>query len=71
MKDKSEDKGVIVTDVALAALENWKIHQMDVKSAFLNGVLDEEIYMKQPQGFIVTGQETKVCHLKKAIYSLK
>jgi len=57
--------------LALAALENWEIHQMDVKSAFLNGVLDEEIYMEQPQGFIVTGQETKVCRLKKAIYGLK
>jgi hypothetical protein len=44
---------------------------MDIKSAFLNGVLNEEIYMEQPQGFIVTGQETKVCHLKKAIYRLK
>jgi hypothetical protein len=44
---------------------------MDVKLAFLNGMLDEEIYMEQPQGFIVTRQETKVCHLKKAIYGLK
>jgi hypothetical protein len=39
--------------------------------AFLNGVLDEEIYMEQPQGFINTGKETQVCRLKKAIYSLK
>src|SRR5712671_6258409 len=44
---------------------------MDVKSAFLNCVLDEEIYMEQPQGFIMPGTETKVCHLKRAIYSLK
>jgi hypothetical protein len=44
---------------------------MDVKSAFLNGVLNEEIYMEQPQGFIVTRQETKVCCLKKTIYGLK
>ena len=44
---------------------------MDVKSAFLNGVLDEEIYMEQPQGFTVTGQENKVCRLDKAIYGLK
>jgi hypothetical protein len=57
--------------LALAALENWEIHQMDVKSAFLNGVLNEEIYMEQPQGFITTGQENKVCRLKKAIYGLK
>jgi hypothetical protein len=57
--------------LVLAALENWEIHQMDVKSAFLNGVLNEEIYMEQPQGFITAGQENKVCRLKKAIYGLK
>ena len=57
--------------LALAALEDWEIHQMDVKSAFLNGMLDKEIYMEQPQGFTTAGQETKVCRLKKAIYGLK
>jgi Reverse transcriptase (RNA-dependent DNA polymerase) len=57
--------------LALAALEDWEIQQMDVKSAFLNGVLDEEIYMEQPLGFITPGTETKVCCLKKAIYGLK
>jgi hypothetical protein len=57
--------------LALAALEDWEIHQLDVKSAFLNGVLDEEIYMEQPQGFIIEGEESKVCRLHKAIYGLK
>ena len=57
--------------LALAALEDWEIHQMDVKSAFLNGLLDEEIFMEQPQGFIAPGQSDKVCLLKKAIYGLK
>ena len=57
--------------LALAMLEDWEIQQMDVKSVFLNGVLDEEIYMEQPQGFITPGSETKVCHLKRAIYGLK
>jgi len=47
--------------LALATLEDWHIHQMDVKSVFLNGVLDKEIYMEQPQGFIVAGKENKVC----------
>ena len=57
--------------LALAALEDWEIHQMDVKSAFLNGLLDEEIYMEQPQGFIDPDHPHKVCLLKKAIYGLK
>jgi hypothetical protein len=44
---------------------------MDVKTAFLNGELDEKIYMAQPTGFEVQGHERKVCHLKRFIYSLK
>ena len=57
--------------LALATLEDWHIHQMDVKSAFLNGELEEEIFMEQPKGFVVAGQEARVCCLKKAIYGLK
>ena len=44
---------------------------MDVKTAFLNGELDEEIYMAQPVGFEAKGHERKVCHLKRSIYGLK
>ena len=57
--------------LALATLENWEIHQMDVKLAFLHGDLDEEIYMEQPQGFIVARSEHLVCRLQKALYGLK
>lgn len=44
---------------------------MDVKSAFLNGDLEEEVYMTQPQGFKVAGKEHQVCRLVKALYGLK
>ena len=48
-----------------------KIYQMDVKTAFLNGDLEEEIYMDQSKGFVEPGQESKVCKLIKSLYDLK
>ncbi|KAL0323576.1 UNVERIFIED_CONTAM: Retrovirus-related Pol polyprotein from transposon RE2 [Sesamum angustifolium] len=57
--------------IAIAANKKWKIYQMDVKSAFLNGYIDEKIYVEQPQGFIAKGFEEKVLRLKKALYGLK
>ena len=57
--------------IAIAAIHNLEIYQMDVKTTFLNGDLDEEIYMEQPEGFIVPGQENKVCRLVKSLYGLK
>nr|KYP69943.1 Retrovirus-related Pol polyprotein from transposon TNT 1-94 [Cajanus cajan] len=49
----------------------WNIYQLDVKFAFLNGVLEEKIYVEQPQGFISKGKEGKVLRLRKALYSLE
>ena len=57
--------------IAIAALHNLEIHQMDVKTAFLNGDLNEEIYMDQLEGFISLGQEKKICRLVKSLYGLK
>ena len=57
--------------LSLAATYDWEIHHVDIKSAYLNGLLDEEIYMEQPKGFEIPGKEDKVCRLRKAIYGLK
>jgi hypothetical protein len=57
--------------ISLAAQNKWQIYQMDVKSAFLNGHLEEEVYVQQPLGYVVKGHEDKVLRLKKALYGLK
>ena len=57
--------------IALAVQHGLKLHQVDVTTAFLNGKLDEEVYMRQPEGFVATGQEHLVCKLKRSIYGLK
>jgi hypothetical protein len=57
--------------VAHASMQGWNLHQLDVKSAFLNGELEEEVYIDQPQGFVKKGSEDKVLRLRKALYGLK
>lgn len=57
--------------IALANSKSWKLFQLDVKSAFLNGPLEEEVYVLQPPGFVLRGSEEKVFKLKKALYGLK
>ena len=61
----------IRTIISLVAKMKWKLHQMDVKTTFLNGVIEEEVYIEQPQGFEVEDIKTHVCRLKKALYRLK
>lgn len=57
--------------LAIAAQESWEVHHLDVKSAFLNGDLEEEAYVEQPPGFVKPGKEGKVLRLKKALYGLR
>ena len=54
-----------------AALQDWEIEAMDVKLAYLHGMLEEEIYMEQLEGFIAQGEEDKVCRLVHSLYGLK
>ena len=57
--------------MALTAHYDLELHQMDVKTAFLNGDLEENVYMTQLEGFVVEGKEHLGCKLKKSIYGLK
>jgi hypothetical protein len=57
--------------LALAAQGEWEVHHMDVRSAFLNGDLVEEVYAHQPPGFADSSSARKVLRLKKVLYGLK
>jgi hypothetical protein len=57
--------------LVLAAQESWRAHHMDVKSAFLNGDLKEEVYVHQPPGFVIPDKEGKVLCLRKTLYGLR
>jgi hypothetical protein len=65
----SKDSFIII--MALVAHYNLELHQMDVKTVFLNENLYENVYMAQPKGFVVEGNESLRCHLTKSIYGLK
>jgi hypothetical protein len=62
---------LIRTIIALAAKMKWNLHQMEVKIAFLNGVIEEEVYIEQPQEFEVEDRKSRVYKLKKSLYGLK
>jgi hypothetical protein len=57
--------------ISLTSTMGWTLHQMDVKITFLNGDIEEEVYIKQLDGFLIHGKESHVCRLKKALYGLK
>src|SRR6185436_15584113 len=70
LKSRTEYKQMLKL-MALVAHYDLELHQMDVKTAFLNGDLYENVYMAQPKGFVVKGKEHMGCRLKKSIYGLK
>ena len=57
--------------LAIAAFHDYEIWQMDVKTAFLNGSLEEDVYMTQPEVFVDPRNAGKVCKLRRSIYGLK
>jgi len=58
--------------IAMVTLQRWPLYQLDIKNAFLNGDLEEEIYMEQPPGFVAQAESSGlVCHLRKSLYGLK
>ena len=61
----------IIMILAYPCSKRIKVYQMDVKSTFLNGELEEEVYIEQPEGFLLSKQGDFVCRLKKALYGLK
>jgi hypothetical protein len=61
----------IRTVIALATSMGWKLHQMDVKTTFLNGEIEEEVYIEQPEGFMIHDEKSYVYRLKKSLYGLK
>jgi hypothetical protein len=61
----------IIMFLAFVCFKNFKVYQMDVKSSFLNGNLEEEVYIEQPEGFLLSENKDHVCKLKKALYGLK
>ena len=60
----------IRTIIAIAASKKWKIHHMDVKTTFLNCFINEEVYVEQPDGFIIHNKESHVCKLHKTLMVL-
>lgn len=61
----------VCISLSLVVVRHWPLYQLDVKNAFLNGILEEEIYMTQLPGIVVQEETSKVCHLRKSPYGLK
>ncbi|GKG30402.1 retrotransposon protein, putative, ty1-copia subclass [Tanacetum coccineum] len=71
-KNKTDmDGATLDTLIAIVAFYDYEIWQIGVKTAFLNGYLNEEVYMEQPEGFVSKKFPNRVCKLKRFIYGLK
>lgn len=57
--------------ISVIASQNWPLHQLNIKNAFLNADLNEEVCVEQPLGFAAWGEYGKVCHLELSLYGLK
>ena len=57
--------------LSMAAMNHWPLYQLDIKNAFLQGALKEEVYIEQPPGFATQREMSLVCRLHKSLYSLK
>jgi hypothetical protein len=57
--------------ISLASVLGWKLHQMDVKTTFLNGKIEQEVFVEQPNCFVLHNKDTHVCKLRKVLYGLK
>jgi histone deacetylase 1/2 len=64
-------QGTIQLVLSIALSQRWCIRQLDIQNAFLHGLLDEEVYMCQPQGYIHPNFPTHICRLKKSLYGLR
>lgn len=61
----------IRTIISLVSIFGWKMYQMDVKTAFLNGNIKQEVFVEKPEGFVLHSRESHVCRLLKTLYGLK
>jgi hypothetical protein len=61
----------IPTIISLATSMGWRLHYMDVNTTFLNGDIEEEVYIEKSDGFVIHEKKSHVCRLKKAMYGLK
>ena len=57
--------------LALPAVKDWRVHHLDVKSAFFNGELAETVFVRQPSGFAFKGEEHRVLRLRKVLYEMR